>query len=320
MTMKRANNEKGMALLLVLIIVTLLTSILMELSYSTLIEQRLTETFRDNTRAYFLARGGITAVQKLLLSDRNEYDAPTELWGQGISNYNIEEGFVSLTVGDLGGKLAINSLVIGNNPQTVIVDRFYRLLSMLEVDEAGELTAGLIDWLDQGDEPYQLIQTDNLEIPVTGAENLYYQSLPEPYACKNGPMESLDELLLVKGFTKKIFKIVSPYLSVADSKLININTAKSQVIRSLNANIDAQTAELIIDSRRNGPIKAIKDLKTLLAEDQYSLLKSLANQNLLGTTSEFYNISTEAVINEGRCALETLFDKKKKVLSYIRKM
>lgn len=292
----------------------------MELSYSTLIEQRLTETFRDNTRAYFLARGGITAGQKLLLSDRNEYDAPTELWGQGISNYNIGEGFVSLTVGDLGGKLAINSLVIGNNPQTVIVDRFYRLLSMLEVDEAGELTAGLIDWLDQGDEPYQLIQTDNLEIPVTGAENLYYQSLPEPYACKNGPMESLDELLLVKGFTKKIFKIVSPYLSVADSKLININTAESQVIRSLNANIDAQTAELIIDSRRNGPIKAIKDLKTLLAEDQYSLLKSLANQNLLGTTSEFYDISTEAVIDEGRCALETLFDKKKKVLSYIRKI
>jgi len=316
--MKKASNQKGMALLLVLIIVTLLTSILMELSYSTLIEQRLTETFRDNTRAYFLARGGITAGQKLLLSDHNEFDSPTESWGGGISNYPVGEGFVSLTVGDLGGKLAINSLVIGNNPQTVIVDRFYRLLSMLEVDEPGELTAGIIDWLDQGDGTFQLIQTDNLEIPVTGAENLYYQSLPVPYACKNGPMESLEELLLVKGFTEKIFKIVSPYLSVADNKLININTAEYQVIRSLSANIGEQTAELIIESRRNAPIKAINDLKTLLAEDQYSLLKSLANQSLLGTTSEFYNISTEAVINEGRCALETLFDKKKNVLSYIR--
>ncbi|MEE4254487.1 MAG: hypothetical protein V2I50_10655 [Desulfuromusa sp.] len=51
--MKNKNNEKGMALLLVLIVVTLLTSILMELSYSTLIEQRLTETIRDNTEPTF---------------------------------------------------------------------------------------------------------------------------------------------------------------------------------------------------------------------------------------------------------------------------
>ncbi|MDX2495294.1 MAG: hypothetical protein QNK27_10065, partial [Desulfuromusa sp.] len=95
--MKKKDSEKGMALLLVLIVVTLLTAILMELSYSTLIEQRLTETFRDSTRAYFLARGGITAGQKLLLSDNNEYDAPTEIWGGGIINYPVGEGFVTLT-------------------------------------------------------------------------------------------------------------------------------------------------------------------------------------------------------------------------------
>ncbi|WP_321393977.1 type II secretion system minor pseudopilin GspK [uncultured Desulfuromusa sp.] len=316
--MTNKKHEKGMALLLVLIIVTLLTSILMELSYSTLIEQRLTETFRDSTRAYFLARGGITAGQTLVSSDKNEYDAPTESWGSGIANYPVGEGFISLAIEDLGGKLALNSLVVGNNPQAVVIDRFYRLLSELEVDEPAELTAAVIDWLDSGDTPYQQVQTDGQELTVSGAENIYYQSLATPYACKNGPMESLEELLLVKGFTEDVFNIVSPYLSANGTKLININTATSQVLTSLSANISAQSIELITDSRSGNPVKTINDLQTMLAEDQFSLLKTLSNQGLLGTTSSFYKITAEAIINDGRCALETLFDKTSKSLSYIR--
>ena len=318
--MKRKNNEQGMALLLVLIVVTLLTSILMELSYSTLIEQRLAETFRDNTRAYFLARGGITAGQKLLLTDNNEYDAHTEAWAGGISSYPVGEGFVSLTVKDLNGQLGINSLVVGNNPQAVVVDCFYRLLLALEIDDPAELTAGVIDWLDQGDDNFQLIQTDGLDIPVVGAEDLYYQGLALPYACKNGPLESLDELLLVRGFTKDIFKIVSPYLSVTDSKQININTVGREVLLALSSKIEEQTVDLIIDRRRDAPIRSIEKLKTLLPTDQFSLLKSLANQRLLGTTSKFYKITAEGVVNNGRRSLETWFNKKDNVLSYIRTM
>ncbi|MDA3903909.1 MAG: type II secretion system minor pseudopilin GspK [Desulfuromusa sp.] len=316
--MKRKNSEKGMALLLVLIVVTLLTSILMELAYSTLIEQHLAETFRDSTRAYYLARGGITAGQKLLLLDNNDYDSPTEVWGGGVINYPVGEGFVTMTVEDLDGKLAVNSLVSGNNPQTVVVDRFYRLLLSLEIDQPAELTAAVIDWLDQGDEPFQLIQTDDLEMPVAGAESSYYQSLAEPYGCKNGSIESLEDLLLVKGFTDEIFKIVSPYLSVADSKRTNINTAGREVLLSLSAKLEEQTVDLIIDNRRDAPIQSIKSLKTLLPEDQYSLMRSFESQRLLGTTSEFYKISAEAVINDGRRSLETRFNKKNNVLSYIR--
>ncbi|MCW8893276.1 MAG: type II secretion system minor pseudopilin GspK [Deltaproteobacteria bacterium] len=316
--MSKKNNEKGMALLLVLIVVTLLTAVLMELSYSTLIEQRLTETFRDSTRAYYLARGGITAGQKLLLSDKNKYDSATEFWATGISSYPVGEGFVSVAIEDLDGKLAVNSLVVGNNPQTVIIDRFYRLLSAFEIDEPGELTAAIIDWLDQGDEPYQMIKTDALEIPVAGAEDFYYQQLASPYPCKNGPLESVEELRLVKGFSERIFNIVSPYLSATKNKQININTAKREVLRSLGPNLDEQTVDFIIEMRRETPIQSLEALKTQLPTDQYSLLKSLSGQRLLGTTSDAYKITAEAVINDGRRSLETRFNKKDNVLSYIR--
>lgn len=41
-----------MALLLVLVIVALLTSLLTELSFSTMVDMHLTGTFRDSTRQY----------------------------------------------------------------------------------------------------------------------------------------------------------------------------------------------------------------------------------------------------------------------------
>ena len=64
--MNKRRGEQGMALLLVLVVVALLTSLLTELAYSTLVDMRLTETFRDKTKAYYLAKGGIKAGRMIL--------------------------------------------------------------------------------------------------------------------------------------------------------------------------------------------------------------------------------------------------------------
>ena len=314
-------NQNGMALLLVLVIITLLTSLLMELSYSTLVDQRLTETFRDSTKAYYLAKGGIAAGRMLLKADKNDYDSTDELWHTGIINYPVGQGAVSVAITDLDGKLAINELVNGNNPQTVVVDRFYRLFSSLEIEhlaDPAELVAALIDWLDSGNQNYQLIQTDGLDIPVSGAENDYYQGLANGYSCKNGPLESMDELLLVKGFSQEVVNIVAPYLTVNGSNKININTASDKVLLSLSAQLDEQTIEVILEHRQDGPIEKITELESLLADEAYSIVKSLANQELLGTESRYYRIDSEAMVNDGRQRLVAEVDKKNNQLLFIR--
>ncbi len=314
-------NQNGMALLLVLVIITLLTSLLMELSYSTLVDQRLTETFRDSTKAYYLAKGGIAAGRMLLKADKNDYDSTDELWHTGIINYPVGQGAVSVAITDLDGKLAINELVNGNNPQTVVVDRFYRLFSSLEIEhlaDPAELVAALIDWLDSGSQNYQLIQTDGLDIPVSGAENDYYQGLANGYSCKNGPLESIDELLLVKGFSQEVVNIVAPYLTVNGSNKININTASDKVLLSLSSQLDEQTIEAILEHRQDGPIEKITELESLLADEAYSIVKSLANQELLGTESRYYRIDSEAMVNDGRQRLVAEVDKKNNQLLFIR--
>ena len=53
-----------------------------------------------------------------------------------------------------------------------------------------EITDALIDWID----------VDNIVTGTDGAEEEYYKALG--YHCKNGPLDSPDELLLVKGFDR----------------------------------------------------------------------------------------------------------------------
>ncbi|MCP4191458.1 MAG: general secretion pathway protein GspK [Planctomycetaceae bacterium] len=53
-----------------------------------------------------------------------------------------------------------------------------------------DIADAILDWIDEDDEPRQY-----------GAEIDYYSSLPQPYAPKNGPLETLEELLLVRGVT-----------------------------------------------------------------------------------------------------------------------
>lgn len=56
-----------------------------------------------------------------------------------------------------------------------------------------ELAASIIDWRDE-----------DSEITPGGAEDEYYLLLPEPYNCKNGPLETVDEILLIKGASEEL--------------------------------------------------------------------------------------------------------------------
>lgn len=55
------------------------------------------------------------------------------------------------------------------------------------------MAAALIDFIDADSTPQP-----------EGAEQEYYTALPRPYAIRNGPLASLDELLLVRGFTSAL--------------------------------------------------------------------------------------------------------------------
>jgi general secretion pathway protein K len=310
-----------MALLLVLVVVALMTALLTDLAFSTMVNMRLTETFRDSTKAYYLAKGGINAGRMILQTDSNSYDSLNESWSKGVINYPVGEGNVTVLIEDLDGKLDINGMVKRNNPQAIETDRFYRLLVVKEIDKLAdpeELTAALIDWMDSGDTPYTELRTDGQSLPVSGAEDVYYLGQAQPYRCKNGPIETLQELSLIKGFTPEIIKQISPHLAVNGSLAVNINTASAEVLMSLDLLISRDTAETIIAYRQEEPIENVAQLEKILAADVYVVLKTLANLGQLGTSSRTYRIESSAMVNDGSRRLMAEVDKKSNKLLFFK--
>lgn len=251
--MKHLQQERGTVLLLVLVVVALLTALLSDFAFSTLVDLRLTESFRDRTKAYYLAKGGVRFGRMLLQEDSNNYDGRDETWAQPISGYPVGDGMVSITIEDHDGRLNLNRLVTGQgNTDVIIKDRLLRLFQNLEINEGSELTAALIDWLDPDDDPEEL-----------GAENQYYQSLPNPYQIKNGPLDELDELLRIRGFSPQLLQQLAPHVTIYGDRLVNINTASRELLLSLAEEMEVGAAEAIISARRQAPFTAIRQLREL---------------------------------------------------------
>lgn len=313
--MKVLRQESGMVLLLVLVVMTLLTTLVVELAFSTLVDLRLTETFRDSTRAYYLAKGGVRAGRGILRMDKNSYDAPgdpSELWSLGVAQYPVAEGYLSVTIEDLGGRINLNALVGAGNVNPVVKSQLRRLFDELAIQQGEELTAALIDWLDPDDRVY----VDPEGRRAVGAEAAHYLSGERPVRCKNGPLDSLEELLLVRGFTPEIFKEVVPFVRLHGDDKININSAAAEVLMALSEDpeITRDATEAILERRSSAPFKNQAELTWL---NELSGLANLLREPFT-VTSDIYRIQTTATVNDGVRRAEAIVSKSGDQLLYLK--
>ena len=258
-------GERGVALVLALAVIALLVSLVVDFSYTMMVDLTLAANLRDGQKAFYTARSGVELAKHLLQKDDPAYDALDEDWALLPEHPGFlaadDEGKFKVSIEDEAAKIPINMLITGDKEKKVdlvVRAQIERLFELLELDP--ELIDPIVDWLDPDNNPQPF-----------GAEDAYYQSLPSPYHCKNGPLDALEELLLVKGMTKEILygteekKGLIHYLTLFSDGKVNINTASVEVLQSLSDKIDNVTAQAIIDYRQKNPFQEIKydDIKSL---------------------------------------------------------
>jgi general secretion pathway protein K len=298
----KVRNEKGMVLLLVLVVIALLSALLSEFAFSTLVDLRLTETFRDSTKAEYLALGGIKAGRMILQEDKNSYDAhsQTEFWSIGIQDYPLAEGNITVKIEDLDGRLWLNKLVdSAGNPNILYRERFIRLCSELAIDSPATLADALIDWIDADHDP-----------SPGGAEDGDYLAENPPYEATDAPLQSLDELYLVRGFNAKTVSRLRPFVSSFGSGRLNINTAAPELLRSWDSE-SISNIENLLSSRAKKPFTHLNDLRDAIGMESYTAL----NRNLdLGVTSTYYRINSMGRVNDGTRRMQAVVNKPKDTL------
>jgi len=248
-------NQRGVALILVLLMISIIVAVTIQLNRSTRSEVYEAANLSDGIRMRYVAESGFYAGEALLLADKNSFDALTEDWAKTEmlalkSEGLFDNGSFKLLIEDEGGGIPVNRLVSGNGYNAPVRDLMLRLLTgpyfRLSRDQAGEIVDAIKDWIDADD-----------EVTGSGAEGGYYAGLEKPYAAKNAPLDCIEELLMVKGMTRELFYGTgeSPgmvlCLTVFGDGRININTAPKPVLRALSADMTEDAVERLDEYRRD---------------------------------------------------------------------
>jgi type II secretory pathway component PulK len=91
-------------------------------------------------------------------------------------------------VGDESGKINLNALLQIDSSGNTASQMLMTLPNMTQ-----DVANSILDWIDADDNTRQ-----------DGAESDYYSTQSPPYQCKNGPLDSLEEMLLIKGVTPQL--------------------------------------------------------------------------------------------------------------------
>jgi general secretion pathway protein K len=303
-----------MALVITLFVVALVTVLVLEYYFDASVEIELAANYADDVQAYHLAVSGVNFARALLLRDDRRADGTEDLWyrlglipacfppqqllslaeGEGVGSSPLEasqevaaaaasdEGCVSLQITDEQSKLPINALAPaagGQDPNHTWLRIFEQFFASFQIDQ--DILDALVDWLDQDDIPRG----------IGGAEDAYYEGLETPYEAQDGPMRSLGELRLVRGFDfetlAKFFPGLPPeavagvdlgsnsYLTAfgtGQEAKVNLNTANAEVLQALLAGLQDGSGgtddmvEEIIAKRQESQFERMSEVNELISD------------------------------------------------------
>lgn len=195
----------GIALIMVLIVIMVLSILAGGFAYSMKVETKLARNASHDVEMEWLGRSGMELAKYILAAELAEpgpfqgIDCLANRWAGGLGNSNsvlaeiplenfpLGRGSFSLKIVDLDRKFNINTA-------DEIILRQALILIGVDASEIPTIVDSILDWRDADDSPR-----------ASGAEGSTYKNYQPPYFAKNGPLDDLSELLLIKGVTPAMF-------------------------------------------------------------------------------------------------------------------
>ena len=262
-SLRRLKGKEGVALITTLMVIALLVAVIVEFNRMAIADIDVSQNFGDEKKILYITISGVNVIRELLKLDAlyTKSDTLFEEWANSKASFDyatsmLDEGRLEGQIIDENGKIDVNSLVGEkgdfNETQKAIWERLLgQRMFALSDDQINRIIYGVKDWLDQ-----------DFEITgIYGAENSLYMA--KGYACKNGPLDVLEEMLMINGVTEEIFygdarrEGIRHYFTVYGSPKININTAPIPVLMALSDNLTEDIALEMDRFRRDETNKAL---------------------------------------------------------------
>jgi general secretion pathway protein K len=298
----RKPGERGIALLMVIWIFMVLSVLAAEFSRSMRDDAVATQNLAEEVQARGVALAGINRALYRMLHARQTQTEETDPNSVPIDQPVAwvpdgtwhEEPYWAGTYGvrliDEGGKISLN------RADEALLRKVFETLG-LDLDAQQEVVDAILDWRDS-DDMHRL----------HGAEDEYYLKLPESYRAKNGPFDSVDELLQVRGITRELFYGTRDQkFGGSDTPVIPLREVFSVFNRS--ANINVRTAPVaVLRVVLGGDEDALEEVLTAREDDPGSVLglirAKVADQTLgrrlVDRTASVVAVEARATMQNGR--------------------
>jgi general secretion pathway protein K len=243
---RRAETRRGSALIIALWVIMILSMLIVQFAFDMRIEGTVASHYRKLIKAQALARAGVEWT-KVMLAKEVEETADGELLLEKGDNEQMAIAAVNLKKG-VGIRSLEQELGEGRFVVDILPEEGRRNVNLLSDEDWEEV-------LDQGNVPEDLwpelidcfhdwIDPDDAH-RLNGAESddSYYKQ--RDYECKDGPLDTVDELLLIKGFTEGILYGepgedgeeglvgIAPWLTTWGDGKVNVNTASKEVLLTI---------------------------------------------------------------------------------------
>jgi len=309
------NRQQGVALIMVLIIVALVTIIATQLVTERNLHARRTSNIILADNAWQFALGaetlaGIALVKSLKNENTVNLNQP---WAtQGIL-FPIDGGSLAAEMKDLRSCFNLNGILTGtdsenseetdqqqDNNTTMPGEKIYaQLLKLLIFDEelsAEAMAARLRDWIDSDQQP----------AGFEGREDYEYSGYTLPYRTGDSLLGSVTELSTISGYNPDIVARLMPYVCIVPGVtelVLNVNTISTEqpeLLSSFYDNLDINMASSILSSR---PAEGYD-------EDSYNTQLPADAKLLKGAkidfTSPYFSVVAKVQLGRARVNLKSL--------------
>jgi general secretion pathway protein K len=300
-------KQRGVALIIALILVALATILATKLTFDGFLERRRAIGVLAAEQALHFGMGAEALAADVLAQDMQNSPNVTMLtspWAQPTQPLPITPqddpegepiGTLQGELEDVQGRFNLNNLgaVLTDGKQDPQpLEQFQRLLQLVNLEPKW---AGLArDWIDADDIPGS----------PDGAEDQIYTSQTPPYRTGNWPMMSPTELMNLPGFGADRYRKIAPYVTALPTAIatINICTASAPVLESLLASNSSgeYTPEVLAAGRKTGCFPDATSFGNILGAQKTTMTK------YYGTKSQYFRLTTRVTLGTTEFTLYSL--------------
>lgn len=298
----RRSNERGVAIMIAIFAIMLMTFIAVEISYETSVEYVVTNSDYHKVRAYYAAKSGVELgllriqLFKNVMSQfgdnlKSQTELVNKIWNfpfqwpplvpKDLSMANVDSINESIAdslmnaaydvrIESEGSKIDINDL---DSKSKILKDSTRKLLTQLIQNKVDNDR----DWADA----HRDLEIEDLLNDITDwideddkglnggdeAGNYSDGNLKSDFIPPNRPFKTFQELHMVNGMTDDIFNLLLPHITVYGSKGISVNLARKEVLMSIHPTFTEEIVDEIITRIQNpdeGPFGNYEEFKSFL--------------------------------------------------------